>query len=130
LKAVLAHEYGHFVNRDTAGGGFALMVRRSMMAMAFGLAQGGAANWWNPAWWFVNGFHRVFQHISQGASRLQEVLADRWAAAAYGAEAFERGLRHVIVAGVRFEAHTNATLHEVQDGKTPLVNLYHHPLAK
>jgi hypothetical protein len=72
----------------------------------------------------------VFLHISQGASRLQEVLADRWAAGAYGAEAFERGLRHVIAAGVRFDAHTTATLNEVKDAGAPLVNLYRHQLTK
>jgi hypothetical protein len=43
LRAVLAHEYGHFQNRDTAGGGLALAVRRSLFTMAQGLAQGGAA---------------------------------------------------------------------------------------
>jgi Zn-dependent protease with chaperone function len=36
FKAILAHEYGHFSNRDTAGGGFALSVRRSVMTMAIG----------------------------------------------------------------------------------------------
>jgi hypothetical protein len=130
FKAVLAHEYGHFVNRDTAGGGFAMQVRRSLFSMAIGLARGGAATWLNPAWWFVNGFRRVFLHISQGASRLQEVLADRWAAVAYGAESFERGLNHVIAASVRFDAYVNATLKEVTDKKLPLANLYHHPLQK
>jgi Zn-dependent protease with chaperone function len=130
FKSVLAHEYGHFVNRDTAGGGFALQVRRSLFSMAFGLARGGAATWMNPAWWFVRGFHRVFLHISQGASRLQEVLADRWAAVLYGAQPFEAGLRHVIVASARFDAHVNATLKEVTDQKLPLANLYHHPLQQ
>jgi tetratricopeptide (TPR) repeat protein len=48
LKAVLGHEYGHFTNRDTAGGAFALRVRNSMNATAFALANGGAAAWYNP----------------------------------------------------------------------------------
>ena len=48
----------------------------------------GAAGWYNPAWLFVNGFFRVFLRVSQGASRLQEVMADRWAAFCYGSEAF------------------------------------------
>src|SRR6185295_2261026 len=52
FKAILAHEYGHFSNRDTAGGGLALSVRRSLLTMAQGLAEGGAATWYNPAWWF------------------------------------------------------------------------------
>ena len=57
--------------------------------MAIGLAEGGAASSINPAWWFVRGFHSVFLRISQGASRLQEGLADRWAAFAYGSKSFE-----------------------------------------
>ena len=124
FKAVLAHEYGHFTNRDTGGGAFALAVRNSLGATAVALAQGGAAGWFSPAWLFVNGFHRVFMVISQGASRLQEVLADRWAVFAYGAEAFERGLRHVVERSVRFDAHVGATLQEVVDRKLPLANLY------
>ncbi|HET9228143.1 MAG TPA: M48 family metallopeptidase [Thermoanaerobaculia bacterium] len=124
FKAILAHEYGHFSNKDTAGGGFALSVRRSLMVMGQNLAEGGAAAWYNPAWLFVRGFYRVFLRISQGASRLQEVLADRWAAFAYGAKAFERGLLHVIERSIRFDAHANATLGEVLEGRRALVNLY------
>jgi Zn-dependent protease with chaperone function len=124
FKAVLAHEYGHFSNQDTAGGGFALAVRRSIGVMAISLARGGAAAWYNPAWWFVRGFHRVFLRISQGASRLQEVLADRWAAFAYGSAPFERGLRHVIEKSVRFDAHVAATLREVIENQRALANLY------
>lgn len=117
-------EYGHFSNLDTAGGGFALAVRRSMATMAMQLAQGGAAAWYNPAWIFLNGFHRVFLRISQGASRLQEVLADRWAVFAYGARAFERGLRHVIERSVRFDLHAQSTLNEVIENAKPLANFY------
>jgi Zn-dependent protease with chaperone function len=124
FRAVLAHEYGHFSNRDTAGGGFALAVRMSAVSLARNLAASGAADRYNPAWLFVNGFHRLFLRISQGASRLQEVLADRWAAILYGAQAFEDGLRHVIDRSVRFDAHVRAILQEVVDTKRPLRNLY------
>lgn len=124
LKAVLAHEYGHFSNQDTAGGGFAIAVRRSLMTMAESLARGGAAAWYNPAWLFINGFYRVFLRISQGASRLQEVLADRWAAFAYGAEAFEQGLTHVIRQSIKFDFHAQHTLNEVVEQQKPLSNLY------
>ena len=124
FKAVLAHEYGHFSNKDTAGGGFAIAVRRSLMTMAESLAQGGAAAWYNPAWLFINGFYRVFLRISQGASRLQEVLADRWAAFAYGAEAFEQGLTHVIRQSVKFDYHAQNTLNEVVEQQKPLSNFY------
>jgi Zn-dependent protease with chaperone function len=124
FKAVLAHEYGHFSNKDTAGGGFAIAVRRSLMTMAESLAQGGAAAWYNPAWLFINGFYRVFLRISQGASRLQEVLADRWAVFAYGAEAFEQGLTHVIRQSVKFDFHAQNTLNEVVEQQKSLANFY------
>jgi len=130
FKAILAHEYGHFSNQDTAGGGFALAVRRSLFTMAHHLAVGGAATWYNPAWWFVNGFHRVFLRISQGASRLQEVLADRWAAFTYGAAAFERGLRHVIERSVYFDAHADVVLGAAVQTKIPVANLYQVEPAK
>lgn len=51
FKAILAHEYGHFSNRDTAGGGFALSVRRSLLGFIVGLAESGQNRVWNPAWW-------------------------------------------------------------------------------
>lgn len=124
LKAILAHEYGHFRNEDTAGGGFALAVRRSLMTMATHMARRGVASPINPAWWFVRSFHALFLRVSQGASRLQEVLADRWAAFAYGSEAFSHGLSHVVARSVRFDAHVSATLGEVIPGKIQLHNLY------
>jgi Zn-dependent protease with chaperone function len=124
LKAVLAHEYGHFHNEDTAGGRFALAVRRSLFTFAMHLARGGAANNLNPAWWFVRGFNRVFHGVSQGATRLQEILADRWAAFAYGSEAFARGLTHVVSRSVRFDAHLAATLQEVVPAKQAVANFY------
>ena len=124
LRAILAHEYGHFSNRDTAGGGFALAVRRSLVTTAVNLARGGAAAWYNPAWLFVNGFYRLFLLVSQGASRLQEVLADRWAAFAYGSRAFGEGLRHIIDRSIRFNAHITSVLDEVIEQKKPLANLY------
>lgn len=124
FKSILAHEYGHFRNEDTAGGGFALAVRRSLITFAMGMARAGGAGWYNPAWLFVNAFHRVFLIISHGASRLQEVLADRWAAFAYGGEAFVGGLKHVVERSVRFDAHVSATIGEVVDRRVPLTNLY------
>jgi len=124
FKSVLAHEYGHFHNEDTAGGGFALAVRRSLSAMTMQLIARRAASALNPAWWFVRGFWRAFLSISQGASRLQEVLADRWAAFAYGSDAFVEGLRHVIERSVRFNAHVNTTLDEVLKTRSALPNLY------
>lgn len=129
LKSLLAHEFGHFRNEDTAGGGLAIRVRRSILMMAIHLAQSGAATWWNPAWWFVLGYHKLFLRMTQGASRLQEVLADRWAVNAYGSKAFRRGLRHVIKRSVAFDEHVERSVSDAGDGKG-WANLYSYRPSK
>ncbi|MGC4093711.1 MAG: tetratricopeptide repeat protein [Polyangiaceae bacterium] len=126
LRAILAHEYGHFSNRDTAGGGLALAVRRSLTATAINLAHSGAATRFNPAWVFVTTYHSLFLRISLGASRLQEVLADRWAAFSYGSETFAAGLQHVVRRSIEFERHVEATVNEIARSKAGLANLYQH----
>lgn len=124
FKAVLAHEYGHFKNEDTAGGDFALRARRSMRALILAMAYGGAAVWYNPAWWLLQGFHRLFLRVSHGASRLQEILADRWAAFLYGGAAFERGLVHVIRRSIEFPAMASATLNKAHQDDHAILNIY------
>lgn len=130
LKSLLAHEFGHFRNEDTAGGGLAIRVRRSIFMMAMHLAKSGAATWWNPAWWFVLGYHKLFLRITQGASRLQEVLADRWAVLAYGSKAFRRGLRHVIERSIAFDAHIERSVSDATDLRRGWANLYQYRPSK
>ena len=127
LRAILAHEYGHFSNRDTAGGNFARLVLISVRTMGVGLAMNGLAAWYNPAWWFVNGFHRLFLRITLGASRLQEILADRYAALSYGAKNFIAGLRHVIRQSVLFDFQVTNEVQGALQQNTPLQNLYSLP---
>src|SRR5262249_31801411 len=45
FRAVLAHEYGHFSHRDTAGGDVALRVDRDMVKFAIAMAMSGQAVW-------------------------------------------------------------------------------------
>jgi Zn-dependent protease with chaperone function len=130
FKAVLAHEYGHFQNEDTAGGGFALAARRALRLMALHMAMRGVATWYNPAWWFVRLYWAVYLRISQGASRLQEVLADRWAVLSYGSESFIKGLRHVVARSIAFDSHADVAIREVVAAKAPLTNLYQHTVEK
>jgi tetratricopeptide (TPR) repeat protein len=96
FRAVLAHEYGHFLHRDTAGGDVALRVNATMGRFATAMAQQGNLEWWNIGWQFLRVYHHVFRRITHGASRLQEINADRVAARLCGKEAFEAGLRHVV----------------------------------
>jgi Zn-dependent protease with chaperone function len=124
FKAILGHEYGHLRNEDTAGGAFAAAVERSLITMLMRIARSGAGTWYNPAWWFLRGYLRVFSRLTRGACRLQEILADRWATTAYGAAAFERGLRHVVARSVAFDAQAQTVLKQVIGEKLPLANLY------
>src|SRR6185503_4573572 len=102
FRAVLAHEYGHFSHRDTAGGDVAIRVNADMLKFAHAMILSGQAVWWNVAFHFLRVFHFIFRRISYGATRLQEVLADRVAASLFGPTAFEHGLRHVVRKTVEF----------------------------
>lgn len=124
LKSILAHEFGHISNRDTAGGSVALHVRRSIFASAKAMAEGGAAAWYNPAWLFINAFYRIFLRVSQGASRLQEVLADQWAALAYGSRSFAKGLRHAIKRSIEYDMICDLEINQAIQDRRHLKNLY------
>ncbi len=126
LRSILAHEHGHFRNEDTAGGGFALAVRRALASLDERLADAGLGGFFNPVWWFVLMFNSMYVGISQGASRLQEVLADRWAVHAYGSAAFIDAYRHVVARTVEADDHFDKTIQEVIENKWPLPNLYDH----
>lgn len=100
---VLAHEYGHFSHRDTAGGDVAMRVNNAMSKYAEAIIQAEAASWWNIGYSFLVAYHYLFRRISFGASRLQEVLADRVAVRNYGPKALMEGLKHVIRRSIEFE---------------------------
>jgi len=127
LTAVLAHEYGHFSNRDTAGGDLAHQVYASLLQMAQRLLRGGAAQVFNPVWLFVLGYQRIFLRITLGASRLQEILADRYAAIAYGGQNFIEGLQSVIRQDIAFPLQANYEIRRSLDLNRPLYNLYDLP---
>ncbi|MBK7997115.1 MAG: M48 family metalloprotease [Blastocatellia bacterium] len=124
FRAVLAHEYGHFSNRDTAGGDIALRVRQDMTKFVVAIALNGQAVWWNIAYLFLQVYDFIFRRISFGATRLQEVLADRIAALNYSPQAFETGLRHVIRCEVEFSHLANQEIDNALATKRSLSNLY------
>jgi Zn-dependent protease with chaperone function len=124
LRAILAHEYGHFSNRDTAGGNLAQLVQRSLYNIARNLSSSGLATWYNPAWWFVNIYNRIFLRITQGASRLQEFLADRVAALAYGAHNLAGGLEQLIRQNITFALQVETEVKQASEQQRRLHNLY------
>ena len=124
FQAIIAHEYGHFINADTAGGTVANRVRLNIYTMAVSLARSGAATWYNPVWWFINGFNKIFIRITHGASRLQEIQADRLAASQYGIGNFKSGLEHVIRQSIQFKYQLDEEVKLAQVNSTGLHNLY------
>lgn len=124
FKAVLAHEYGHFSERDTAGGNLARQVRLAMHRMIYTFLSSGQARWYNPAWLFINSFNRVFLRITLGASRLQEVLADRYAAMIYGVESFVDGLTHIVRQSLAFELQLDQKVGSATHTGLGLSNIY------
>lgn len=124
FRSVLAHEYGHFSNRDTAGGDIALRVRNDMMKLYVAMCEAGQASAFNVAFQFLRVYHFIFRRISHGATRLQEILADRFAARAYGAQALEGGLHHVIRRSIEFHAVAEREIKAGIEARRPLQNLY------
>jgi len=130
FRAVLAHEYGHFSHRDTAGGEVALRVNKDMIVFAYAMAAAGQAVWYNLAFQFLRAYHFIFRRLSHGATRLQEILADRVAVYLYGARAFEEGLTHVIYRGTEFQHLATREINAATDGRRALQNLYELPEAR
>jgi Zn-dependent protease with chaperone function len=121
---VIAHEYGHFSNRDTAGGAVALRVRGDMHKYVYSLYEAGQNVWWNLAFQFLRLYDFIFRKISNGATRLQEILADRVAAQNYGAQTFQNGLTYVIRRNIEFVQLANVEIEDARNVKRSFSNLY------
>ncbi len=100
LRAIVAHEYGHFMHGDTAQI-WPHRVRASLETQLRTMVEGGGWVVLNPAFWMLRIFLRTHLMITLGARRVEEVLADRRAAGLFGGAAFASGLRRVIESGVR-----------------------------
>ncbi|HEX8473034.1 MAG TPA: M48 family metalloprotease [Pyrinomonadaceae bacterium] len=130
FRAVLAHEYGHFTHRDTAGGDVAIRVNADMINFAHSMIQSGQATWWNIAFQFLRVYHFIFRRISHGATRLQEMMADRVAVFNYGAKAFKEGLSHVIYRSVEFDHLASKEISAAINANRVMQNLYEMPESK
>jgi Zn-dependent protease with chaperone function len=122
--AVLAHEYGHFSHRDTAGGEVAMRVRNDINKYFYALYLAGQNVWWNIAFHFLRLYNLIFIRISHGSTRLQEVLADRIAAGTYGKMAFQNGLTYVIKKNIEFTTYVSSEIEEAKLVQRPFKNLY------
>lgn len=128
LAAILAHEYGHFSHRDTAGGNLAHQVYASLEGMAQRLIESGSARFYNPVWLFVIAYQRIFLRVTLGASRLQEILADRYAAMAFGGTNCIEGLQSLIRQSIAFPMQADGEIEKAKGNDLPIVNLYDLPV--
>jgi len=128
FAAVLAHEYGHFSNQDTAGGNLASRVYGSLEEMTRHLAGGIAAKPFNPVWLFVIAYSRIYFSVTLGAKRLQEVQADRYAALAMGSDIVIDGLTNIVKESILFTLKANYEIKRSLEEKIGLTNLYNLPM--
>jgi len=124
FRAVLAHEYGHFSNRDTAGGDIAFRVNADIARIAESMVASETNTIYNLGFHFLRLFHFLFRRITHGASRLQEVLADRVAAYHFGPDTFNDGLRHVVRREVEFQRMADTEIKAALSGNRAIANLY------
>jgi heat shock protein HtpX len=97
LKAVIAHEFGHYVGGDTRLGG---VVYRTRLAIGRVLETLGSS-------WLSKPFElygKLFMRVSHGVSREQELAADRASVAVAGLEPHVNGLTREARGGVLFES--------------------------
>ncbi|MGX5189138.1 M48 family metallopeptidase [Streptomyces avermitilis] len=94
LRAVLAHEYGHYSNQDTRLAGVTMRGRAAVLhtVEAFGSAD-------NRAYAFVGGLYVRYAHlflkITQSIARRQELAADQAAARQVGRDPTAAALRQI-----------------------------------
>ena len=129
LRAVLAHEYGHFSNRDTAGGDAAAAVRAALLTAVIASPPAAARACSTRPGTSCGSTSRCSSASRWGRRALQEVLADRFAAAAYGGAVFAEGLDHVVRRAVEFTAEADAVVDRARQQRKAIANLYAPPTA-
>ncbi|MFC1754814.1 M48 family metalloprotease [Thermoproteota archaeon] len=113
FKAILAHEYGHFSNRDTQWSRFTYSMGSSLTSTLNatpGPAREGPVNiihlvmYINPAYWMMLIYVKLYFKITNGFSRVREVMADIHAMEVYGGKTFSEGLMRVAMNSVIFNS--------------------------
>lgn len=96
FKAVLAHEYGHFSNKDTNWGVYTATLHKSLIGSVQSLASTGRLGVvLLPGLWLMTLYLKLFDHVTGGFSRMGEVSADSRALTHYGKGAFSSGLTKI-----------------------------------
>lgn len=99
LRAVLAHEFGHYYGGDTRLGPWLYKTRAAIGRTLHGLGESSLVQ--KPFEWYAN----MFLRVTHGASRAQEFAADALAARVVGASALQMGLRKIHGAAQAFRPY-------------------------
>jgi heat shock protein HtpX len=99
LRAVLAHEFGHYYAGDTRLGPWIYRVRKSILRTVINLGSQSLIQ--APFRWYA----RLFLRITQSISRRQELVADELAAQVAGSQAAIEGLTAVHGLDAAFRAY-------------------------
>lgn len=99
LKAILAHEFGHYFGGDTALGPWIYKTREAIIRTTVNVAQANR-------WLYIpfEAYAKMFLRITNAVSRQQEFTADRLAAQTVGAKTTISGLQKVHKYGYAFSA--------------------------
>jgi len=113
FKAILAHEYGHFSNKDTQWTPFTYAMGNSLISAlratpgpsqneneGFSIVRGIMSI--NPAYWLLRFYVNLYFKITNGFSRIREVMADIRAMKAYGGKTFRNALFKVATNDIIF----------------------------
>jgi heat shock protein HtpX len=118
LRAVLAHEFGHYYGGDTKLGPWVYKTRGAIGRTLEGLAQHSSSLQLPFIW-----YGKMFVRITHAVSRRQEFSADELAARTVGARPMISGLQMVHGAGLAFDPYWS------QEFMSALESGYRPPLA-
>lgn len=116
LRAVLAHEFGHYYGGDTKLGPWLYRTRMTIGRTVKGLAEKGHSVLQVP---FAK-YGELFLRVTQKVSRLQELKADELAARYAGAQALAGSLTTIHSGGVAFDLYWgNEVAPVLEEGYVP-----------
>lgn len=100
LRAVIAHEFGHFRKGDTKLGPWVYKTRSAIGRTLVALSQQSSV-FQAPFIWYG----KMFMRVAQSVSRAQEFVADEVAAQVAGAQHLISGLRRITQASFAFSSY-------------------------
>ncbi len=126
MRAVIAHEFGHFHGGDTHVGPWIQKTRSAIGRTVENLAQSRASILRWPFHWYA----MLFLRITQAISRQQELSADALAARTVSAGALARGLLKIESAAACFDGYFGEFRMALQGGlRLPFVNGFEHMMS-